>query len=170
MSRLVGWIKGLIVGPNRVPRLWLASLLIAACGLGGLWRTLDEPSLGLRFGVAADGSLQARPDGPTTSQFTHLLGVDRGGRDTLSQVLIGTRMTLFIALVSISLATLIGGALGLIGGYYGGKVGALISGAFDVMIAFPALILALLVVTFYAAEDPSRRVPGIRLRRSRTVK
>jgi hypothetical protein len=39
-------------------------LLIAACGLGGLWRTLDEPSLGLRFGVAADGTLQARPDGP----------------------------------------------------------------------------------------------------------
>jgi signal transduction histidine kinase len=79
MSRLVGWIKGLIVGPNRAPRLWLASLLIAACGLGGLWRTLDEPSLGLRFGVAADGTLQARPDGPRAPILQNVTLLSGGG-------------------------------------------------------------------------------------------
>ncbi len=79
MSRLVGWIKGLIVGPNRTPRLWLACLLIAACGLVSLWRTLDEPSLGLRFAVAADGSLQARPDGPRAPILQNVTQLSGGG-------------------------------------------------------------------------------------------
>jgi peptide/nickel transport system permease protein len=158
----VGWLVLLVIVALVGPSLAAAPLstgnpVTDACGSGDGLPIYDPISCS----DLKAKSEQARPDGPTTSQFTHLLGVDRGGRDTLSQVLIGTRMTLFIALVSISLATLIGGALGLIGGYYGGKVGALISGVFDVMIAFPALILALLVVTFYAAEDPSRRVPGI---------
>lgn len=111
-----------------------------------------------------------RRTGSADGDFRHLTGVDNSGVDIFSSTLIGTRTTLIIAFSSIALATLLGGAMGLVSGYVGGKVDTFFSGLFDVMIAFPPLILALLVVNTYAAipEDPklaeeavSRRVPGI---------
>lgn len=93
--------------------------------------------------------------------FTHLLGVDASGRDTFSQIIVGTRTTLIIAVLSIALAVLVGGALGLVAGYFRGFTDTITSGVFDVMIAFPPLILALLLVNSFAATDDSRRVPGI---------
>ncbi|MBK6670408.1 MAG: hypothetical protein IPG46_12345 [Actinobacteria bacterium] len=105
----VGWLVLLVIVALVGPSLAAAPLstgnpVTDACGSGDGLPIYDPISCS----DLKAKSEQARPDGPTTSQFTHLLGVDRGGCDTLSQVLIGTRMTLFIALVSISLATLIG--------------------------------------------------------------
>lgn len=111
-----------------------------------------------------------RRTGSAEGEFRHLTGVDSSGRDVFSQVLFGTRTTLIIAVTSIFFATLIGGALGLTAGYVGGKTDLIISGFFDVMLAFPPLILALLIVNTYAAipDDPvlaeqatARRVPGM---------
>jgi peptide/nickel transport system permease protein len=98
-------------------------------------------------------------------EFSHLTGVDASGRDTFSQTVHGTRTTLIIAVASIVAATIVGGLLGLVSGYFRGWLDTVITGLFDVMIAFPALILALLVVTNFAppGEEGSaaRRVPGI---------
>ncbi|MBX7070139.1 MAG: ABC transporter permease [Microthrixaceae bacterium] len=117
-----------------------------------------------------DATREQRRTGQAVGEFKHLTGVDKSGGDVFSATVIGTRTTLIIAFSSIALAALLGGAMGLVSGYLGGKIDMIFSGLFDVMIAFPPLILALLIVNTYAAipEDPklaeeaiNRRVPGI---------
>lgn len=74
--------------------------------------------------------------------FEHLLGTDKVGRDILSRLLFGARITLLSALAVVSISALIGVPLGLLCGYYGGKMDALIMRIWDVVLAFPALLLA----------------------------
>ncbi len=81
-----------------------------------------------------------------------LLGGDANGRDVLARVVYGARASLLIGLGAIAIGLLVGGALGLLGGYYGHRVDALVAGAFDVMLSVPALILALAFTVFLGPE------------------
>ncbi len=79
----------------------------------------------------------------------HLMGTDNLGRDQFSRILYGIRMSAIIALISVSVAGLIGIMLGLISGFFGGKIDEIIMRAMDILYAFPDLLLALaLVATF----------------------
>jgi len=82
----------------------------------------------------------------------HLFGTDVHGRDILSRIIFGTRISLQVAVIVVSLATLLGGTLGLIAGYYGGVIGNIIMRITDAFLAFPPLILALCI---QAALGPS---------------
>lgn len=73
----------------------------------------------------------------------HLLGTDALGRDTLSRIIYGTRTSLAVGINSVGLAALIGMALGLIAGYFGGWIGTLIMRCVDALMAIPPLMLAL---------------------------
>jgi len=75
----------------------------------------------------------------------HLLGTDAIGRDTLSRIIYGTRTSLMIGLIVVSLAAIIGMSLGMIAGYHGGWVYTVIMRAIDVLMAFPMILLALIV-------------------------
>ncbi|MCF3932246.1 ABC transporter permease [Acuticoccus sp. M5D2P5] len=76
----------------------------------------------------------------------HWLGTDYYGRDTLSRILYGARISLMIGLFAITSAMIIGSFIGMIAGYYGGSVDIVIMQIMDVLLAFPSLILGLIVV------------------------
>jgi peptide/nickel transport system permease protein len=81
-------------------------------------------------------------------EVSHVLGVDRSGRDVLSLMIAGTRTTLVIAVGAVGGAVLVGGFLGLMSGYFRGKTDTFIAGIFDILLAFPQLILAFAIVAF----------------------
>ncbi len=87
-----------------------------------------------------------RLQGPSAA---HLLGTDQYGRDTLSRILYGGRTSLFVAGASILFATLVGGALGLLAGYLRGGFDVLMMRFTDVLLSFPAILLAIALIAFY---------------------
>ncbi len=80
-------------------------------------------------------------------QAGHLLGTDGVGRDVWARLVYGTRVSLAVGLVSVSMYTLIGVALGSIAGYYGGWVDNLIMRFTDIILCFPTFLLILTVVS-----------------------
>lgn len=84
---------------------------------------------------------------PSSAQ--HFFGTDQQGRDIFSRILYGARTTLLGAMAVVTIATVIGVPLGLIAGYYGGKIDSLITRVFDVILAFPALLLAFIIVAVF---------------------
>jgi ABC-type dipeptide/oligopeptide/nickel transport system permease subunit len=83
------------------------------------------------------GNTLARPNG------AHLLGTDNVGRDVLSRVIWGTRVSLLAGLVSVVLAVVAGSLLGILAGYSGGRVDGLVMRLMDAVLSFPPLVLAL---------------------------
>ena len=77
----------------------------------------------------------------------HLLGTDQLGRDVLSRVMWGGRVSLIVGIVPVVLSAVGGIVVGLIAGYYGGLVDHVITRLLDVLFAFPAILLALAIVS-----------------------
>jgi peptide/nickel transport system permease protein len=75
----------------------------------------------------------------------YLLGTDNQGRDILSSILYGARVSLVVGLASVLLAMLLGVSLGLVSGYFGGRLDAFIMRVADVQLSFPAILIALLI-------------------------
>ncbi|MDN3921137.1 ABC transporter permease [Roseateles violae] len=75
----------------------------------------------------------------------YLLGTDDQGRDILSALMYGARISLFVGLASVLLSMLIGVGLGLLAGFVGGRVDAFIMRICDVMLSFPSILVALLI-------------------------
>jgi peptide/nickel transport system permease protein len=76
----------------------------------------------------------------------HLLGTDSFGRDTLSRLLYGARISLLIGFASTLLAMVAGSAIGMLAGWYGGRFDGVVVQLVDVLLAFPSLILGLIIV------------------------
>ena len=105
--------------------------------------------------VAIFGPLLA-PHDPTKIFYSALetppshafpFGTDDTGRDVLSRVLAGARISLTVGLIATSIATIGGSTLGLLAGYNGGWVDGLIMRLMDVMLAFPDILLAIVIIT-----------------------
>ena len=82
----------------------------------------------------------------------YLLGTDSYGRDVLSRIMWGARVSLLVAVASIGSALVIGGAIGLVSGYVGGRVDLFIMQVMDVLLSFPSLILGLIVMALLGPE------------------
>jgi peptide/nickel transport system permease protein len=76
-----------------------------------------------------------------------LLGSDQYGRDVASRALHGARLSLTVGLIAVSIAICVGTPVGLLSGYYGGRVDGFLMRVVDVLLAFPGILLALAIVT-----------------------
>ncbi|MCL1995599.1 MAG: ABC transporter permease [Defluviitaleaceae bacterium] len=82
----------------------------------------------------------------------HLLGTDALGRDMLSRIIFGTRISLVVGVASTFFGAVVGVAFGVISGYYGGRTDSFIMRFVDVLLAFPGMLLALAIVAILGAS------------------
>jgi peptide/nickel transport system permease protein len=127
--------------PMAIVAAVIAALCIF-CSLFAPWVSPHNP-----FDLATLNLSDARlppawQDGGTAK---YLLGTDDQGRDILSALFYGARISLFVGLASVLLSMLMGVGLGLLSGFIGGKVDAFIMRVCDVMLSFPSILVALLI-------------------------
>ena len=137
---------------------WLATTWLAGVVLVALLAPilpLDDPNKiypGLKRGAKIAG--WATPG--------HLLGGDAAGHDLLSRTIWGSRASLILGITSVVLGVLVGAALGIIAGYYRGKVDTVLSMVFDALLAIPQLVLAITLVAVFAPYDIANPVSDSR--------
>jgi peptide/nickel transport system permease protein len=102
----------------------------------------------------------AKIAGPGTAG--HLLGGDASGHDLLARTIWGSRASLVLGVASVLVGLLAGGALGLVAGYYRGKIDVVVSMVLDTMLAIPPLVLALAFVAVFAPFDLANPVSDTR--------
>ncbi len=155
-SRLTsGGLSALLDGAGRRARRGLSLVLRTNSGRIGFAIVLVHLSLALMGPTLAPYSptefsqenLDNRLTGPTVS---HPFGTDKFGRDVLSRVMAGARSIVWISVVGTALGITLGTIVGLTAGYIGGKIDQVIMRGVDVLLAFPSLLLALLVLTMGA--------------------
>jgi peptide/nickel transport system permease protein len=120
----------------------LVTLVIALAAIFAPWIAPHDP-FDLRQLSLLDSHLP--PAWAPEGDARFLLGTDDQGRDVLSAILYGSRISLSVGLMSVVLAGALGIALGLVAGYAGGAVDSLIMRAADVQLTFPAILIALLI-------------------------
>ncbi|MEL6981190.1 MAG: ABC transporter permease [Actinomycetota bacterium] len=118
---------------------WLVTLILAAIFADLL--PLKDPDQTFR-GTSREG--------PSAE---HWFGNDNIGKDVFSRTIYGTRRSLGIALTSEFIGFIVGGSLGLLAGYYRKRIEGIITGGIDVLLAFPALILALVLSIFLGGTE-----------------
>ncbi len=124
--------------------LWAAAVfgVLLLCAFGADLIAPQNP-MDLAALNLADGRLP--PAWSEGGNSKYLLGTDDQGRDMLSTLMYGTRISLLVGLASVGFALVLGVTLGLIAGYAGGVVDAAIMRVCDVMLSFPSILVALLV-------------------------
>ena len=86
----------------------------------------------------------------------HWLGTDQFGRDVLARVIYGARVSMAMGVVAVTISVVLGLALGLVSGYYCGTVDLLVMRLVDVMLAFPGILLALVIIAVLGPNPGER--------------
>ncbi len=119
---------------RRNPRILIGGVLVVVL----LGVALFAPLVAPYDPIAQDIAHNLEPPGPD-----HWLGTDDLGRDVLSRVIWGSRISLSVGVISVSIGFLVGVSVGLVAGYLGGLVDLVAMRAIDALLAFPALLLAI---------------------------
>jgi peptide/nickel transport system permease protein len=143
--------------PHVVRRRRVPWLIVASCGFVGALIIIAVAAPYLAPHNPERGSLRARLEAPTLQGAdgkAHLLGTDHLGRDVLSRVIYGTRVSLTVGFAAVAIGGLVGGTLGLVVGFRGGWVDEVIMTVADAQLAFPFILLAIGII---AVLGPSFR-------------
>jgi len=115
---------------------------LAVVAIGAPWLAPHDP-------------LQVKlPEALLGPSLTHLLGTDQLGRDVLSRLIYGARISLAIGFIAVGIAVLVGAAVGALAGFYGGWVDAVLMRLVDTLLSIPTIFLLLAVI----AMDPSEQL------------
>jgi peptide/nickel transport system permease protein len=130
---------------KRHPLVIAASIVSLICILAALFAPIVAPHN--PFDLKTLNLLDAftPPAWTTNGKATYLLGTDDQGRDVLSTIIYGSRVSLLVGICAVALSMVIGITLGLISGYVGGAVDAFIMRIADIQLSFPAILVALLI-------------------------
>src|ERR1700755_3381030 len=130
----------------RRDRLALAALAVIAllvlAALGAPWLAAHDPAQQFFDGLSLDGA-------PLPPGGKFLLGTDLLGRDLLSRLIFGAQTSLIIGVVANGVAVLIGATVGVVAGYFRGLIGSVLMRFTDLMMAFPALLLAIVLAATF---------------------
>jgi peptide/nickel transport system permease protein len=122
---------------NLVLGLGLVGLVVAGAVLSFVWLPYDPNRLDFAVQFA-------------TPSREHLFGTDHFGRDLLARVLVGARGTLYVGVIAVGIALTLGSIVGAVAGYAGGVVDEVMMRLVDVLYAFPAILMALLLAAVYS--------------------
>ncbi|MHB8218849.1 MAG: ABC transporter permease [Acidimicrobiales bacterium] len=128
--RRLGWLFWISLG-------WIVLTILAAILAGVL--PLQDPNL-------QSATLNA---GPSSA---HFFGTDQLGRDIFSRVIFGSRVSIVVGFGAIAIGLAIGGTLGMVAAYYRGAVDTVVNAVSYVLLAFPALVAVIAIVTFWKAS------------------
>ena len=146
-------------GPTALPPsssgMWLHVLLADRGACAGLAIIAAVAAVALLAPyLAADPTQQSIAQALRAPSAQHWFGTDEFGRDVFSRVLHGARPALFVGLFSVLVSMVIGMPLGMVAGFRGGWIDTAVSGAVDIMLSFPALLLALMIVALVGSGLP----------------
>ena len=132
---------------RRSPQLASGALVVVAfVAIGTL-----APLIAVHHYDAQDLSIALKPPLWAGGDLSYPLGTDEFGRDTLSRLIYGARVSLVVGFFSVVVAGLVGVGVGVLGGYRGGHLDALFMGIADVQYSFPYILLAIIITAFWGA-------------------
>lgn len=131
------WLKATISAFNANKTSWLGLVIVIAVILAAVLAPVIAPHDPL------EQNILSRLQPPHENYY---LGTDYFGRDILSRLLYGARISLVIGIASTVIAMVAGSLIGILAGYYGGRFDVVVMQAMDILLAFPSLILGLILV------------------------
>jgi peptide/nickel transport system permease protein len=122
-----------------------SAIVLAICVASALFAPWVAPHNPFDLATLNLSDALTPPHGMEGAKAEYLLGTDDQGRDVLSAIMFGTRISLLVGVLAVALSVALGVSLGLVSGYAGGRVDAFIMRAADVQLSFPAILIALLI-------------------------
>jgi peptide/nickel transport system permease protein len=139
------WEHDLAWSFRRSPVTVVAALLTLLCVGGAVFAPWLAPQDPFALAKLELNDAFLPPAWTEAGRSEYLLGSDNQGRDILSTIMHGARVSLAVGLASVLFAMVLGVSLGLISGYFGGRLDAIIMRVADVQLSFPAILIALLI-------------------------
>lgn len=145
---------------RRTPAAWLSALMLALLILTALLCPLIAPQNPHDLAQIFIDKAEIPPIWAADGEWPFLLGTDPQGRDVLSAILYGTRVSLIIGFAAVVVSMTLGVAIGLVAGYHGGRIDNLLMRLGDTVLSIPTLLMAILVsAIFRELLPPNLREP-----------